>query len=54
MPTEKARVTARKKRKRKTSPESDSLPKDEGETSSYIPVAKKVMYLICAIKVCIY
>lgn len=54
MPTEKARGTARKKRKRKASLESDSLPKDEGETNSCIPVAKKVMHFTCAVKACIY
>jgi len=49
MPTGKARGSIRKKRKREVSLESDSLEKDEGESNSCIPVAKKVKYFMCAI-----
>ena len=54
MPTGKASGTVRKKRKIEATLESDSLSKDEGETNSCVPVAKKVKhYLTCAIKACI-
>lgn len=50
MPTGKARGTVRKKRKRETSLESDSLGEDKGATNSCIPVAKKVMHSVCGVK----
>ena len=40
---EEARGSARKKRKREISVETESLPIDEPEANSCVPVAKKVM-----------